>query len=95
VSSGTLSRYTPVAIERVRKLLGIKGIVARRCAKECVTAWKYLVCMYVIRRKGVSMRGKVEENCGEVLCVNEEGRFGSRSGTGATMEKGSVGLVQK
>ena len=30
--------YTPVAKERVRKLLGAKGIAVRRCAKECVSA---------------------------------------------------------
>jgi len=29
---------TPVAIERVWKLLRIVGIAARRCAKECVAA---------------------------------------------------------
>jgi hypothetical protein len=29
---------TPVAIERVWKLLRIGGIATRRCAKECVTA---------------------------------------------------------
>src|SRR5258706_7232852 len=31
---------TPVAIERVRKVLKLKHIGARRCAKECVTALK-------------------------------------------------------
>jgi hypothetical protein len=35
---GTLSGYTPVVTERVRKLLEKQGIAMRRCVKESVSA---------------------------------------------------------
>jgi hypothetical protein len=44
--------------------------------------------MYVIRRKGVRLYGKVAENCGAVRCVNEEESFGILGGDRADHGEG-------